>query len=122
MAAVFALLSAALVGYAIFKSDDSGGGAKKADGKKPRKKRDYAKEYEEYYGRGDDLSKLTPLQRQHRKENVARHAARRYMKRHGFDVEGKDVDHKDSNPLNNNPKNLRVQDVRKNRSRNKHKT
>lgn len=55
----------------------------------------------------------------HKKEDAARHRARRLMiKKHGAAaLKGKDVDHVDGNPLNGNPRNLRILSVHANRSK-----
>lgn len=74
-----------------------------------RKKRNYRKEYDQYYGKkGSDLSTLTPEQRKHRLEKSARNKARSIMKAKQIVGKFEDVDHKDSNPLNNHTNNLQV--------------
>lgn len=70
------------------------------------RKRNYAKEYEEYHSK--------PAQKKNR---AARNAARRKMAKAGKvrKGDGKDVDHKNSNPRDNSSSNLRVTSQRKNR-------
>ena len=84
--------------------------------------RNYRREYDKQFGKpGTKLSKLTPKQKQNRKDKASRNKARAKMKKAGRVKvgDGKDVDHKDRNPRNNGTKNLRVQSKSKNRSRNK---
>jgi len=71
--------------------------------------RDYKHEYRSYHAK--------PAQK---KRRAGRNAARRLMaKKLGISkLAGKDVDHKDRNPRNNAASNLRIQSVRRNRSRN----
>lgn len=90
----------------------------------PKPKRDYHGEYAAYYGVGRDLSRLTALQRKHRKEKTARSVARKKLQAEGrvHKGDGKDVDHIDRNPQNNAKSNIRVQSVSVNRARNSQKT
>lgn len=84
------------------------------------KKRDYRKEYIQYYG--ESLELATPTQKLHREQKAARNRARRLLMKQNrvqkFD--DRDVDHKDRNPLNNRLSNLRVQHQSINRARNSH--
>ena len=55
------------------------------------KERDYAREYENYHSRPEQIARRS-----------ARNSARRIMRKKSTDedLEGKDVHHKDNNPLN----------------------
>ena len=65
--------------------------------------RNYAKEYENYQGKPEQIEKRS-----------SRNKARRLMAKK-MNVKGKDVGHKDNDPLNNDPKNLRLEDPGENR-------
>ena len=65
--------------------------------------RNYAKEYENYQGKPEQIEKRS-----------SRNKARRLMAKK-MNVKGKDVGHKDNDPLNNDPKNLRLEDPSVNR-------
>lgn len=78
-------------------------------------KRDYRKEYDDYYGKKAHPSTWTDLQKQHRKEKTARNRAHRIMTKETGVGKNYDVDHKDCNPRNNDKKNLRVVSVKTNR-------
>ena len=70
--------------------------------------RDYAKEYRNYQGTGDQI-----------KRRAKRNAARRLLIKKGVAKKGdnKDVHHKDGNPMNNSRSNLRIASKSANRSR-----
>jgi hypothetical protein len=70
--------------------------------------RDYAKEYRNYQGTGDQI-----------KRRAKRNAARRLLIKKGVAKKGdnKDVHHKDGNPMNNSRSNLRIASKSSNRSR-----
>ena len=71
--------------------------------KEIREARNYAKEYENYQGKPEQIEKRS-----------SRNKARRLMAKK-MNVKGKDVGHKDNDPLNNDPKNLRLEDPSVNR-------
>jgi hypothetical protein len=70
--------------------------------------RNYAKEYRNYQGTGDQI-----------KRRAKRNAARRLLIKKGVAKKGdnKDVHHKDGNPMNNSRSNLRITSKSSNRSR-----
>lgn len=73
-------------------------------------KRNYKKEYANYQGKPEQVSRRSS-------RNKARRLA---IKKHGASaLSGKDVDHRDRNPHNNSSSNLRIQSKSKNRGRNK---
>ena len=73
------------------------------------KARNYAKEYDNYHGKPENIEKRS-----------SNNKARAIMVKKGLarKGDGMDVDHKDSNPNNNSMSNLRMQTKAKNRSRN----
>ena len=62
---------------------------------------------------------LKDYRRAHKKEDAARHRARRSM---GNIPAGHEVDHKDSNPMNNSKDNLRIVPRKVNRAKGARKT
>jgi len=72
---------------------------------KPKPKRNYRKEYDNYHGQPDQI-----------KRRDSRNAARNLLKKKGVGVIGKDVAHKNGNPKDNRPTNLKVVSKTKNRS------
>lgn len=72
---------------------------------KPKAKRNYRKEYDNYHGKPDQI-----------KRRDSRNAARNLLKKKGVGVTGKDVAHKNGNPRDNRPKNLALKTPAKNRS------
>jgi hypothetical protein len=72
---------------------------------KPKAKRNYRKEYDNYHGQPDQI-----------KRRDSRNAARNSLKKKGVGVTGKDVAHKNGNPKDNRPTNLKVVSKTKNRS------
>ena len=71
-------------------------------------KRDYRREYLQYYGQGERAD-VTPTQRRHRLEKLNRDRARALMtKKHGPVRADYDIHHKDGNPLNNKLSNLQA--------------
>lgn len=80
-------------------------------GNKPKPKRNYRKEYDDYHGKPEQI-----------RRRKGRNAARAQLKQKlgAAALHGKDVDHKDRNPLNNRLSNLRVQTKAVNRARNGH--
>ena len=75
-----------------------------------RRRRNYRKEYDDYYGQKGTPHTWTMLQRRHRRDKTARNKARSIMKQlHGTGpLMDNDIDHRDHNPSNNNPENLRI--------------
>ena len=81
-----------------------------------KRKRNYNKEYNDYYGRGKAES-CTPLQRKRRKEKSGRNVARSIMtKLYGKLPKHIDVGHIDSDPTNNAISNLKLQHRSENRN------
>lgn len=78
---------------------------------KPKPKRNYRKEYDNYHGKPDQI-----------KRRDSRNAARNLLKKKGVGVTGKDVAHKNGNPKDNRPSNLKVVSKTKNRSYKRTKT
>ena len=68
-------------------------------------KRNYRKEYDNYYSRPEQI-----------KRRDSRNAARNSMKKRGVNVAGKDVTHKNGNPRDNRFNNLGISSVKRNRS------
>ena len=87
------------------------------------RRRNYRKEYDNYFGKKHLSSTWTPLQRRRRKEKTMRNQARRRFTRiYGrHRLVGRDIDHRNGNALDNRWTNLRISSVRSNRSRNKKK-
>ena len=75
-----------------------------------RRRRNYRKEYDDYYGQKSNPHTWTLLQKKHRRHKTARNKARSIMKQlHGNGpLMDNDIDHRDHNPSNNNPENLRI--------------
>ena len=73
--------------------------------KKPAKKRNYRKEYDNYHGKPEQI-----------KRRDSRNAARNALKKAGVKVAGKDVAHKNGNPRDNRRSNLTLQRPAQNRS------
>ena len=72
---------------------------------KPKPKRNYRKEYDNYHGKPDQI-----------KRRDSRNAARNLLKKKGVGVTGKDVAHKNGNPKDNRTSNLAVASKTANRS------
>lgn len=85
---------------------------------KLRRRRNYRKEYDQYFGKKGKPSSWTQRQRLRRKHKTARNAARTKMKKRYKLKRYQDIDHKDKNPLNNKLSNLRIIHRSKNRSMN----
>ena len=81
-----------------------------------KRKRNYRKEYDAYYGKKSRPSTWTKKQKTRRKHKSSRNSARSKMRRKYKLNKNQDVDHRDGNPLNNKLSNLRVQHRSLNRS------
>lgn len=83
-------------------------------------KRNYRKEYDDYYGRKGRPKTWTAKQKTRRAQKASRNAARALMtKRVGKKrIRGRDVHHKNGNALDNRPSNLEIITRAKNRALN----
>ena len=82
-----------------------------------KSKRNYHKEYCDYYGSSYETAGKT--QRLHRRHKNSRNQARDIMMKKlnktRTELGGFDVDHKNKNPLDNSLKNLRLMPIKRNR-------
>lgn len=87
------------------------------------RRRNYRKEYDNYFGKKHLPHTWTALQRRRRKEKTMRNQARRrFTRKYGKRrLNGHDIDHRNGNALDNRWNNLRISTVYSNRSRNKKK-
>lgn len=81
-----------------------------------RRRRNYRKEYDQYYGVKGKPHLWTSKQRLRRKHKTSRNGARAKMKRRHKVGKWQDIDHKDKNPLNNKLSNLRILPRSRNRA------
>ena len=89
---------------------------------KAKTKRNYRKEYDDYYGRKGRPKTWSAGQRSNRRDKTSRNKAREMMiDRHGKSkLRGKDVDHRNHNAQDNSLGNLKIRSIHANRGDNGH--